>query len=165
MNRGSAHNEPGLGRFAVGLLISAVILVPFFLQMHTFGILTSARGSEAFYNASIGILGALVIAIALQIRAAVDALLRLFGRGDYPLLVPMLFGYLATLISGGAAALSALQNCSSSGICGSPDDMNTVIFALISGAAFLVAVFTASVYHRLTELDQRDQVDRGTPPK
>jgi hypothetical protein len=31
--------------------------------------------------------------------------------------------------------------------------MNNVIFALVSGATFLVTVFTGSVYHQLTEPD------------
>lgn len=159
MNRPSANEQPGWGDFGVGILVAALFLAPVFLQLNTLGIFTDSRGAEGFYNAAIGILSALVIAVALQVGVAVDVLWKFFGRGDYFLLAAMLFGYLATLVSGGVAALSALQTCSPKGICGSPDDFNSVIFALISGTTLVAALFTASIYHRLNELKRQDQAE------
>jgi hypothetical protein len=156
VNRPTPNDEPAPGEFVVGLLVAAFFLAPVFLQLHTFGILTEARGAEGFYNAAIGILGALVIAITLQVKAAVDVLWKFFGRGDSYWLAAILFGYLATLIGGGVGALSALQSCSPKGTCGSPDDFNSVVFALVSGAALLATLFTASAYHRISELKRRE---------
>jgi hypothetical protein len=157
MDQPTSDEQFGWSDFAVGIVVAAFFLAPFFLQLNTLGILTDARGAAGFDNAAIGILGALVIAIALQVGVAVDLLWKFFGRGDYVFLAAILFGYLATLISGGAAALSALQTCSPKGICGSPEDLNNVIFALISGTTLMATLFTASIYHRLTELKRQDE--------
>lgn len=133
-------------------------MTPFFLVFFTSGVLTDERGTQAFFNGALGILGALTVAIALQIKPAAEALWRFFGRGDTFWMVVMLFGYFGALIGGAAAALSALQRCSE-GFCGSSDDFNNVIIALVSGATYLITLFAISIYDHLVNLRRDDPPD------
>jgi hypothetical protein len=145
------NQEGGCGLALVKFLLAVVFTTPFFLMLFTSGVLTNDRGTEAFYGGALGILGALVIAIALQVKPAAEALFRFFGRADSFFMVLMLFAYFGTLIGGGAAALSALQACSN-GFCGSSDDLNNVLIAIISGTTYLVTLFTIAVYDHLVDL-------------
>ncbi|HWO82264.1 MAG TPA: hypothetical protein VNM38_00550 [Solirubrobacterales bacterium] len=156
MTKPKPEDQPGCLGTLVKMLVAAFFAAPLFLVLFTSGALTEARGSEAFYGGAIGLLGALVISIAFQARMAADALWQFFGRGDTILMVAILFGYLGTLIGGGASALTALQDCGKN-FCGSSGDFNNVILALISGSTFLATVFIVSVYLHLVDLKKDDQ--------
>jgi hypothetical protein len=138
-------------------VVAGFFIAPLWLAIFKSGALTDAQGSEAFYAGAIGLLGALVISVAFQIRMAADALWRFFGRGDTILMVAVLFSYLGALIGGGASALIALQDCDKN-LCGSSENFNNVILALISGTTFLATVFITSVFLHLADLKNDEQV-------
>ncbi len=150
------EKEPGCLGTLAKLLMAAVFTAPVALVVFTSGVLTDSRGSESFYGGAVGLLGALVISVAFQIKIAAEGLWKFFGRGDTILMVVILFGYLGALIGGGASALAALQDCHKN-VCGSSENFNNVILALISGTTFLVTVFAISVFLHLIDLRNGDQ--------
>jgi hypothetical protein len=132
-------------------LLALVFASPFLIVLWTWGSFTDQRGHESFYNGALGILGALIIAMALQIRETAEGLWRIMGRAETITMVITLFGYVGALIAGSAATLHALQDCSG-GTCGTSRDLNHVIVALVCGAAYLITAFGVALFIHLVEL-------------
>jgi len=117
-----------------------LVLAPVFFVLRTDGVITDQQGSEQFYQAAIGVLGALLIAFTFQFKSFLQDLYFLIGKGDAFLIVPVLASWLTSFIGGMAFGLSAL-NCCSDKQCGSVSDFNNMIVALGVAGIYLVLTF------------------------
>ena len=107
------------------------------------GVLTTAIGSEQFYQASIGVLSALLIAFVFQFKPFLRDLYAILGRGDSVLLIPILVSWLGSFIGGVAFSLAALQDCNDH-VCGSAGDFNNVLVGLIVASFYLLLAFVTA---------------------
>jgi hypothetical protein len=109
----------------------------------TGGVLTTAIGSEQFYQASIGVLSALLIAFVFQFKPSLRDLYAVLGRGDSVLLIPIVVSWLGSFIGGVAFSLAALQDCNGRA-CGSAGDFNNVLVGLIVASFYLLLAFVTA---------------------
>jgi hypothetical protein len=119
----------------IGLLIALITGV----FAGTSGAFATEPASKEFFAAAIGVLSAVLLAVAFQLPWLLASIRRLFSTGDRVLLVPLLGGFIVSVGAAIASGLSALNACSEEA-CGSVDDASTVIGGLIIGALVLVIV-------------------------
>jgi hypothetical protein len=124
-------------------LVSLLIVIPVCGMLVTGGVLANTTGSEQFYQASIGVLSALLIAFVFQFKPFIEDVYAILGRADSVLLIPILVSWLGSFIGGVAFSLGALQSCKDHS-CGGSGDFNNVLVALIVASIYLVVAFVAA---------------------
>src|SRR6478672_6719001 len=89
------REEPGLGITLIAIFVSALVLSPLWAGVAlvvSHGSLSEARGSPDFFGAALGVLSAVAVAFAFQLRPAVQGFRRL-ARGDRASVVPLLLAF------------------------------------------------------------------------
>lgn len=129
----------------VAVFVAFLIVLPALGVAVTGGVVTTAEGTEQFYQAAIGVLSAFLIAFVFQFKPFMGDLDTVLGRAELLYISFILLSWLGAFIAGVAFSLVALQACKEH-VCGDADDFNNVVIALsVAGLYMVVAFVTAAI--------------------